>query len=152
MNHRYTQNGMCKSNKRLYKIWWGMVNRCGGCGTGSHERYFDRGIYVCEEWKSLGNFVSWSMNNGYSDALSIDRIDNDKGYSPQNCRWVTAKKQARNRSDNVFYEYKGIKKTIPEWAEIYGFNVITLVSRIVRMGWSMERALTERPRTYLRTR
>lgn len=65
------------------------------------RRYFDRGITVCDEWaKSTDAFIEWSLSNGYQDGLQIDRIDNDKGYSPENCRWITPKQNSRNRADN----------------------------------------------------
>lgn len=91
------------SNSRLYHIWQSMKQRC---LNSNHRRYNDyggRGITVCEEWKnSFQVFYDWAMANGYKENLSIDRIDNDKGYSPDNCQWATMKEQRNNRRDSTF--------------------------------------------------
>ena len=81
------------------------------------------------------------MANGYKSGLSLDRIDNDKGYCPENCRWASAKTQANNRRTNVFYEYNGNVHTLSEWADIVGIKRVTLENRI-RLGWNIEAVLT----------
>ena len=87
-----------KRHTRLYRIWLNMKNRCNNPKFKQYDRYGGRGIKVCDLWsKDFMSFYEWAMNNGYEDTLTIDRIDNDKGYSPNNCRWVTKAENNKNR-------------------------------------------------------
>lgn len=94
-NGANTKHGGAKT--RLYRIWSGMLKRCNNKNCHAYENYGGRGIMVCDAWSDFSTFREWALNNGYSDALSIDRIDNDGNYEPGNCRWTTAKAQANNR-------------------------------------------------------
>lgn len=140
---RYNYNGLSKNHPRLYKCWWTMLGRCENPKNRKFFRYGARGIQVCAEWHSFPAFCAWAVENGYSSTATIDREDNDGNYEPDNCRWATPKQQARNRSDNVLYEYNDEWRCLPEWAELYGLKTITLVCRVKRMGWTLERALKE---------
>ena len=125
-------DGLSASENRLYNIWKCMVLRCEDESRQYYYRYGGRGIKVCDEWHDFKTFVEWSYSNGYEDGLSIDRIDNDLGYCPNNCRWVTPHDQSLNKSTNVFLEVNGETLTAVEWAEITG------VSRFTIYYWARE--------------
>ncbi len=131
------------SNTRLYRIYKKMYRRCYCPKTKYYENYGGRGIYICSEWlddHGFENFYKWAINNGYSDDLSIDRIDNDREYSPDNCRWATKKEQANNTRSTVFLTYKGEKKPASEWSKITGIPQDTLTTR-KRNGWTDEECI-----------
>lgn len=117
------------SRSRIYNIYYKMIYRCN-----NSKDYFDRGISICEHWENkidgFENFYLWSINNGYSKNLSIDRIDNNGNYCPENCRWTTMKTQENNRRDNIFIEHDGITKTISQWAEYYDIPASTVFYRL----------------------
>lgn len=128
-------------NTRLYRIWLGMKDRCNNPNTSRYLDYGGRGITVCDEWNDdFKSFYDWSMSHGYSDILTIDRIDNDKGYSPDNCRWVTMLIQANNSRHNHNITYKGETHSLSDWSRILGLSFHLLSNRINRYGWSVENA------------
>lgn len=107
------------SNTRIYSIWCGMKKRCYNPQSKAYTTYGSKGITLCDEWKNdFLSFYQWAMSNGYSDVLTIDRIDNEKGYSPENCRWTTHSEQQCNRTNNVFVVYKGKKITLSELSQL----------------------------------
>ena len=101
----HTTHGMCKT--RLYYVWTDMLQRAGvhkGAPEEVKRAYQDRGITVCDEWLVFENFRDWAFSHGYKDDLQIDRIDNDKGYCPENCQWVTPKENMNNRRNTIRLE------------------------------------------------
>lgn len=128
--------------KKLYMIWGGMKNRCYNENAKGYEHYGGNGITVCSEWlHDFHTFYNWSMSVNYKIGLSIDRIDNDKGYSPDNCRWVEKGEQQRNRKNVEIYEYEGEKACLAEWARRKGISYKTLYSRMHKDGYSFEESL-----------
>lgn len=127
---------------RLYGIWLQMKNRCNNEKTARYKDYGARGITVCDEWcNDFKAFYDWSMANGYSDDLTIDRINNDGNYEPSNCRWITIKQQSRNTRHNTLLTLNGEAHCLIEWSEITGITKSCIQDRL-RYGWSVERALT----------
>lgn len=117
-------------NTKLYWIWHEMQRRCNDHNKDSYHRYGGRGIIICEEWQDPKNFYDWAITNGYQDGLQIDRKDNDKGYSPDNCRWVTAKENCQNRKTSVFIEHDGETHSMAEWSRITGIPHSTIKTRL----------------------
>ena len=138
---RMTTHGSTYS--RLYNIWCSMKQRC---ETSKQEKfirgYQNRGIKVCEAWHDFAVFQKWALENGYNDKLSIDRVDNDKGYFPENCRWVDNQTQQNNKRSNIYLTYNNKTLTIAQWARELGMKYNTLDERL-RKGWSIERAFTQ---------
>lgn len=127
---------------RLYGIWCSMKGRCSNSNKLDYARYGGRGINVCEDWNSFDNFRDWAINNGYSDNLTIDRIDVNKGYSPNNCRWATTKQQSRNKRNNIRITFRGETKVLVDWCEQLNLPYGTIEMRIHR-GWNGVDALTK---------
>lgn len=107
-----------KFSKRLFECYTNLKTRCSNKKQDTKNRYINRGITMCEEWrKDYNTFQNWALQNGYNDTLTIDRIDNGKGYFPENCRWVDRVVQANNRRTNVFIEFNGETKTMAMWSK-----------------------------------
>ena len=122
----------------VYKSWAQMKTRCLNPDDIDFKNYGARGITVCNRWLKFENFLA-DMGER-AEGLTLGRINNNKGYSPDNCEWQTYKQQGNNRRDNVIIEYKGFKFSIAEWARKLGINDSTLRSRIKNLGWPIERA------------
>lgn len=115
---------------RIYNVWSGMKRRC---SDKNNKNYGIKGITVCEEWKEFVNFKDWAFSNGYKDDLTIDRIDNSKGYCPENCRWTDRITQARNKSTNNKILTKNGIITAPELAEKNNISYTTIKQRIIKL-------------------
>lgn len=143
--HHAFKHGMCYT--RFYRIWAGMITRCHNTKDQTYQRYGERGIKVCDEWREDFRNFKKDMEDSYSDGLQIDRIDNSKGYSKENCRWVNLKQQARNKSNVKFYHYKGKTGTLGDFAEMIGEQRHFLLNRI-RKGVSFNEAIETPKRVY----
>jgi len=137
---RMTTHGL--RNTRLYRIWRGIKGRTSIPSFTGYENYGGRGITMCEEWyEDFIVFYNWSMANGYTEQLTIDRKDVNGPYTAENCRWVTSKVQSNNRRNNRLFTYNGVTRTSAEWAQHLGGSNNLIISRLGR-GWSVERALS----------
>lgn len=137
--HNYnTTHG--ESRTRIYIAWLHMINRTSNKKNKDYKNYGGRGITVCEEWKDYLTFKKWALENGYSDTLTLDRIDNDKGYYPGNCRWADEETQNNNKQQSRKLEYRGKIKSVEQWAKEYNINRSTLVNRLNK-GMSIKEAL-----------
>lgn len=126
------------TNTRIHRIWYQIICRTKYKGSTSYKNYGARGITVCEKWKTFENFYNWAMSHGYTDELTIERIDVNGNYCPDNCKWATYKEQANNMRNNRFVEYNGEKKTLSQWAEYAGIPYRTFYYRYTKYNWSIE--------------
>lgn len=127
----------------LYRIYHLMKGRCNNPNKPDYKWYGAKGIRVCEEWsKSYSCFKEWALANGYKEGLTIDRIDSDGNYEPNNCRWVDMVVQNNNKKNVPKYEFNGEEHSISEWARILGVSRELLRDRITRLGWSVEKAFS----------
>ena len=142
-------HGLTKT--RLYNIWGDMKQRCLNAKSKEYHRYGGRGIKICSEWVNcFENFYNWSFKNGYSDELTIDRINNDGNYEPNNCRWVTTKEQKRNWSRNIFITYKGETKCVQDWCEKFGLHNNVVCNRY-RKGFPLDMVFSKKSFKGLKT-
>jgi hypothetical protein len=128
MSKAFNSHGM--SNTRIYRIWHNMKTRCYTPSRECFKNYGGRGITVCDEWlHDFPAFYEWSINNGYSEHLTLDRYDNNGNYTPENCRWATRKEKTENRRNSVIIEIGGEKKTAIDWAKESGVPYRTFMKR-----------------------
>lgn len=132
-----------KSNTRLYGIWEKMKDRCERERCPAYKNYGGRGIKVCEEWHDFQTFYDWAMANGYQENLTIERINNDKGYYPDNCCWITREEQAKNKRNIRYVEMDGEKIPLKTACERFGVPYKAVHLRVTRYGMSIEEALNK---------
>jgi hypothetical protein len=125
----------------IYNVWRSMKKRCSLPSRRDYKDYGGRGIQVCERWMSSRNFIK-DMLSTWKPGLTIERIDNNKGYYPENCRWATQKEQANNRRNNRYLTLNGETKTLFDWSKELNIPISTLFNRLDR-GWSDEDTLTK---------
>lgn len=130
------------TNKRIYKIWSDIKTRCYNKNNKEYKWYGERNIKMCDEWeKDFMLFYNWAIQNGYTEELTIDRINVNGDYEPNNCRWVDKLVQANNTRANHYIELNGVTHTVTEWSRIYGIKRNYIYIRVQR-GWSWKDAIT----------
>lgn len=143
-------HGDSKAKAHLYNTWRAMKSRCYNENDKSYKWYGKKGIVVCDAWKdSYVNFKEWAQRSGYEDGLTIERLDTNGNYEPENCCWKTILEQANNRSDNIDITYNGDTKTLKQWAVQLNIPYQTLQFRVCDAGWSIDKAFTE-PLAYVK--
>ena len=137
---RLTTHG--KNRTHLHNVWKAMRKRCSNVNNKDYCRYGGRGIKVCDEWQNdFLSFERWAINNGYIEGLTIDRVNNDGNYEPNNCRWVTHKDQCNNRCNSICITHNNESHSLSEWADLLNIKYSTLYSRY-KKGWDAERILS----------
>lgn len=135
-------HGMSKTT-RLYRIWANMKSRCNNKNFPRYKDYGGRGIKICTEWKKFEVFMEWSIENGYRDDLTIERIDNDKGYDPSNCKFIPRSEQQKNQRSNKRIEFNNEIKTIAEWGRDARFQANdATIRRRLKLGWTDQDAIS----------
>lgn len=134
---------------KLYHRWIGMKQRCYNPNSNCYKHYGQRGIRICDEWKnSYQSFKEWAFKTGYKEELTLDRIDNNGDYSPENCRWVDRKIQCRNRRKTLFVEVNGDKIPLKEFTDKNKLNYDTIRNRLKYKNWDMNMVVKEPLKTY----
>lgn len=135
-------HGMTKTD--IHNKWLQIKQRCLDKNYKAYQNYGAVGITICDEWKDdFVAFMNWSYKNGYREGLSLDRIDNSKGYSPDNCRWVTWKDQCNNRRSNINVTYQGRTQTLKQWCEELNLNYDLIRNRMRKKRITFEEAIEE---------
>lgn len=139
-----------KTKQKLHEVWRHMLHRCTNKNHFAYKDYGGRGISVCDEWHSFSNFYEWAISSGFSLGLTLDRIDVNKGYEPNNCRWATWKEQGNNRRTNVFVTFNGKTQSMSMWADELGITREALYRRLKVYNMPLEMALTAKKNEYNR--
>lgn len=138
------------SKTRLHKIYTNMKNRCLNKNEERYKDYGGRGIKICDEWlvkyDGFLSFYEWALNNGYTENLTLDRIDNNGNYCPENCRWIDTKEQSRNKRTNILITINNETKCIKDWCVLYGIKVPAVYNYAKRNNVSLESSLLRRIR------
>lgn len=127
MHHKHGGAGT-----RMYEIWCSMKKRCNNPHSPGYVHYGGRGISVCSDWNTFPPFRDWALTHGYSDDLTLERIDVNGNYCPENCKWIAFAKQALNRTSNIVVDIDGERHTLVEWCQIRNLKYHTVYSRIYR--------------------
>lgn len=131
-----------ESKTRLYAIWCGMISRCNNPNRIAYKDYGGRGISVCKKWSSYIPFKQWAIKNGYTDELTLERMDVNGDYCPENCKWISKSAQSDNRRNSLLFTYNGKTQNLKRWSEESGIKYGTLRARIYVFGWDFEHAIS----------
>jgi len=132
------------SRTKIYDVWIAIRKRCYSPANISYKNYGGRGITICEDWKNnFSSFYEWSMKNGYKEGLSIDRIDNNGNYCPENCRWTDKLTQANNTRTNHFITFCNQTKTIAEWARHFNLPYSNILAKLQKNNYDAEKAFAK---------
>lgn len=134
------------TNTRLYTIWCNMKARCGNPKSIEYDSYGGRGISVCSAWLSFDVFAKWALENGYKEGLSIERIDVNGNYCPDNCKWIELSDQSLNQRRSHLLTAFGKTQTIVEWSRESGLKYDTIERRVNAYGWDAEKAISTPPK------
>ena len=146
-DHELSRWASYENKGKIRNVYYNMLKRCYKKENRAYKHYGARGIKVCDEWlNDCSNFYKWAKENGYNENLQLDRIDVNGDYEPSNCRWITALENSYNKRCTRKIIYKGETKNLLEWEEETGINRKILADRIFKYKWSIERALTEKPK------
>lgn len=132
------------SNSRLYHVWASIKRRCNAPSDKNYKNYGSRGIKMYKEWAdSFETFMAWALNNGYSDSLTIERIDVNGDYCPENCTWIPANEQQKNRRTCYSITYNGRTQNLVDWCNELNLPYKLIHNRIHKLGWTFVRSITE---------
>jgi hypothetical protein len=131
---------MSTQRNKLYWIWAAMIKRCNNPNDKGYKNYGARGIKVCERWHIYTNFLA--DMGPRPEGLMLERIDNNAGYNPENCKWATRKENNSNRRNCIYLSHNGEKVTLKEYCRRLGLRYRPIVKRIQDRGWSIERAIS----------
>ncbi len=135
--------------KKLYHTWQAMKSRCNNLHNNRYHCYGGRGIKVCKEWnESFIVFREWALSNGWKEGLTIDRMDSNGDYTPDNCKWSTQKEQQNNRRDTIMFTYQGKTLLLHFWCDEYQIPYQRVVQRMKKLGWSFDEAMEFVPRRH----
>lgn len=134
----WLKNIMATTRRLLYTRWYDMTRRCNKADRNDYQRYGGSGIKVCSQWSDFEKFYK-DMSWGFRKGLTLDRIDSELGYSPENCRWASSIEQANNKKSNRVIEYLGQKKTLAQWIRHFGLKSSTVRQRYYVYNFPLER-------------
>ena len=126
---------------KIYRVWKCMIDRCQNPNNKSYKNYGLKGVKVCAEWQDVAVFAEWAHKNGYKDGLTLERVNNNRGYCPDNCIWADRYVQNNHTSRNHLLTYVGKTQTMAQWSRELGISYSAIKTRINRRGWPVEVAL-----------